>query len=178
MKNIQFSDKRKFFYDCEFMEEPGYLKLISIGVVGEQPAQEFYACNLDAVPGFKRANTWVKNNVLPRLPDINHSVWMSEEHIRDSLSQFIGYSESRPVELWSYFADHDHVLLCWLFGRMVDLPDGMPQYTMDIKQLADHMNIPGNKLPEHKGEAHNALEDAKYHKELFDYLVTQARFDL
>jgi hypothetical protein len=179
VKNILFSDKRKFFYDCEFMELPGYLKLISIGVVGEQPGQEFYACNSDALPEFKRANSWVKNNVIPRLPPVQDRAWKTEKEIQEGLSAFLGYSELRPVELWSYFSDYDHVLLCWLFGRMVDLPDGMPMYTLDLKQLMYHIGVAKEDIPIQKGEAaHDALKDARYHKELYDYLINRVRFDL
>jgi len=177
MKEIQFSNIRKFFYDCEFMEEPGHLKLISIGVVGEQD-QEYYACNSDAREDFPKANPWVKSNVLPRLPAEGHSSWGDEESIRKGLMIFLHPSEDNPVELWSYFADYDHVLLCWLFGSMGNLPAGMPQYTLDLVQLMYHMDLDSGSIPRQKGEVHNALDDAKYHKHLFDYLTNQVRFGL
>lgn len=59
---------RRFFYDTEFIEEPGYLDLISIGIVDEDGNREFYAGNADC--NFDRANDWVRKNVYVCLPPI------------------------------------------------------------------------------------------------------------
>ncbi|WP_428743140.1 hypothetical protein [Tenacibaculum sp.] len=40
-------------------------------------------------------------------------------------------------EFYAYYADYDWVLFCWLFGRMVDLPNGFPMYCKDLKQMLD-----------------------------------------
>lgn len=39
--------------------------------------------------------------------------------------------------LFGYYSAYDHVALCWLFGKMIDLPDTFPKYTYDLKQLFD-----------------------------------------
>ncbi len=41
------------------------------------------------------------------------------------------------VELYAYYGAYDHVALCWLFGKMIDLPEGFPMYTRDLKQMLD-----------------------------------------
>jgi len=174
MKNINFSNKRKFFYDCEFMEKPGFLQLISIGVISEE-GREFYACNSDA--DLRKANSWVKGNVIPILPDkSSNNIWKKEDTIRNEIFSFLNPSEDDPVELWGYYCDYDHVLMSWLFGRMVDLPKGMPMYTLDVRQLIYHMeNI---SVPDQKSGQHNALEDARWVKETYDYLRKVEQWDL
>jgi hypothetical protein len=164
------SKVRRFFYDTEFMEEPGFLDLISIGVVGED-GREFYACNSNAK--LNRANTWVKENVINQLPPMeNRGIggWMTHYEIRHTLLGFLMPSEADPVELWGYYADYDHVLLCWLFGPMIDLPKGMPMYTMDIKQLAVSLDNPP--LPKKPDDLHNALADAKWNRQAYQFLTS------
>ena len=41
------------------------------------------------------------------------------------------------VHLYGYFSAYDHVLLSSLFGAMMDLPNGFPMYTIDLKQMLD-----------------------------------------
>lgn len=41
------------------------------------------------------------------------------------------------VTLYGYYSAYDHVALCWLFGKMIDLPKGFPMYTIDLKQTFD-----------------------------------------
>jgi hypothetical protein len=178
---------RRFFYDTEFMEEPGSIELISIGVVGENvscvrknadPSDDgiplFYACNLSA--DLSQANDWVKNNVFPQLPlpkEDGSPVWMPKDEIREQLLWFLKPSKEDPVELWGYYSAYDHVLLCWLFGRMVDLPEGMPMLTMDVKQYAKML---GNlMLPSHTGEVHNALNDALWTRDAYLFLKNHER---
>lgn len=40
-------------------------------------------------------------------------------------------------ELYGYYSAYDHVALCWLFGKMIDLPKGFPMYTIDLQQMLD-----------------------------------------
>jgi hypothetical protein len=163
-----FEMVRKFFYDTEFMEEPGFLQLISIGVVDESGENEFYCCNLDA--DLDRANDWVKENVIPQLPRgaFFDRKWEHENLLKEKLLKFLNPSEKDPVELWGYYSSFDYVILCWLFGRMVDLPSGMPMITFDIRQLCHHL---GNVIlpPQEKGE-HDALEDARWNRKSFLWL--------
>ena len=41
------------------------------------------------------------------------------------------------VNLYGYYSAYDHVALCWLFGKMIDLPKGFPMYTRDLKHILD-----------------------------------------
>lgn len=42
-----------------------------------------------------------------------------------------------PISFYGYYSAYDHVSLCWLFGKMIDLPKGFPMYTNDLKQMMD-----------------------------------------
>lgn len=92
-------------------------------------------------------------------------------------------------EFYAYYADYDWVVFCWLFGNMIDLPDGFPMYCKDLKQSIDEVlsrpiiggtifgyrNINDlkndSRYPKQCNE-HNALADAKWNKQLHDFLNT------
>ncbi len=159
--------KRKFFYDTEFMENGyGQLELISIGIVDETGKKLYYACNKDA--DLTKANDWVKENVIPKLPVKGSNYWCTVNQIRKGILKFIKPSKVDPVELWGYYSSYDHVLFCWIFGRMIDLPPGMPMLTFDIKQLAETFGNP--ELPPKPEEEHNALADAMWTRKAFLFL--------
>jgi hypothetical protein len=67
-------------------------------------------------------------------------------------------------ELWAWYGAYDHVVVCQLFGRMVDLPKGFPMWTNDLKQEVARVEQLGKPvtLPTlDGGAAHNALHDAR-----------------
>lgn len=73
-------------------------------------------------------------------------------------------------ELWAWYGAYDHVVLCQLFGKMMDLPKGFPMWTNDIRTLAllaGEDNRPG--APVQEGQAHHALNDARHDRDLYDY---------
>ena len=103
-----------------------------------------------------------------------------------------------PIHLYGYYSAYDHVLLSSLFGRMMDLPEGFPMYTIDLKQMLDdraevlfflktgiQLNSPDDKpftlekkleyikgcdsYPKLTGE-HLAVNDAKWTKQFFEFL--------
>lgn len=41
------------------------------------------------------------------------------------------------LEFYGYNSDYDWVVFCWLFGKMIDLPNGFPKYCVDLKQELD-----------------------------------------
>jgi hypothetical protein len=93
--------------------------------------------------------------------------------------------QHNPIELYGYYSAYDHVALCWLFGKMIDLPKGFPMITTDLKQELDRkavlyftdrtldQNISYIKnrddYPKQTNE-HNALADARWNKELYNFI--------
>ena len=55
-------------------------------------------------------------------------------------------------------------------GVTVDLPDGVPMYTHDLKQECDRLGNPP--LPEQADRHHNALADARHVKVMAEALAT------
>jgi hypothetical protein len=83
----------------------------------------------------------------------------------------------QPVsEFYGYYADYDWVLLCSLFGRMIDLPKGFPMYCIDLKQMMQERGLTKEwkqqNCPDPEGE-HNALVDAKWNYQLYSKIISE-----
>ena len=175
-----------YAYDTEFIEHSVYvgiwpfgrrvrtIELISIGIVCED-SREYYAVNADAPWKAIRKHTWLRENVLPSLPrihgdrrdhhprrnfglDFRNPRVKPHQQIADEVRQFLLAGDSAP-ELWASYGAYDHVVHCWLYGSMIDLPNGLPMWTRDLQHEAasHHLHI-----PEQESGAHNALEDARH----------------
>lgn len=149
----------KFWFDTEFYEDGRTIELISIGVVAEDGGT-YYAETISAQQ-LCRKSDWLVANVLPHLRGGDGK---QQSQIACDLIEFM---DEKP-EIWAYYADYDWVVLCQLFGRMIDLPKGWPMYCRDVKQLCDSLGNP--KLPEQPGTEHDALEDAIWTREAWQFL--------
>lgn len=149
------SNRVRYYLDTEFIERPGLLDLISVGVVCED-GRELYAVSSEFAE--HEASEWVRVNVLAKLGNAPRE---TRADIRARLLAFVG--GTRP-EFWGYFADYDWVLLCWLFGPMIDLPNGWPFFCLDLKQEMHARRIAKEDLPPQpsEAEAHDALVDARW----------------
>lgn len=101
-----------------------------------------------------------------------------------------------PIKLYAYYGAYDHVCMMWLWGKMINRPKGLPMFSIDIKQMLDErveklansdfftkfdvsepMTL-AEKLKEIKKHpafpqetnAHNALADARWNKELYEFI--------
>jgi len=148
------------FFDCEFIEDGRTIELLSIGAIRDD-GLTYYA--EIAETDRTRADDWVKENVLPHLT----GPVLPRAEIASSLLAFAGNSP----EWWAYYADYDWVALCQLYGRMIDLPAGWPMYCRDLKQLADECGNPDLKVIPMFGAEHNALSDAWWVRDAYQYLT-------
>lgn len=145
-------------YDTEFYEDGVTIAPLSIAMRRSDGA-ELYAVS-DSLHTMARAaeDEWLRDNVLRWLPItiemssgygvINANVAWDDEHpdygairtldeIRDMVEDFV--LAMPDPELWADYAAYDHVFYAQLFGRMVDLPNGMPMYTNELQQrIRDH----------------------------------------
>ncbi len=151
----------KWFYDTEFSENGYTIDLISIALVSDD-GREYYAVSNEFDED--SCSDWVKQNVLPHLPPC--TTWKSRYQIAAEIRMLLTHNNDKP-ELWAYFADYDHVALCQLYGRMIDLPPGFPMFTMDLKQLMVMNGIQKDQLPKQDGAAHDALADARWVRDAF-----------
>ena len=188
----------RYFYDTEFIEDGQTIELISIGVVSED-GRELYLINNEC--NWERANAWVKENVISKLaPTVHNFVprsvikarlleFLGFRTERQAQENAAGYSldhtyfamhnldpnalvrPAEKIQLWGYYSAYDHVVLCQLFGTMMDLPKGMPMYTRDIKQLCAELGDP--ELPEQGKGEHDALADAQWNRHAYEFLLRQ-----
>jgi hypothetical protein len=184
----------EYFYDTEFIEDGKTIDLISIGIVSSD-GREYYAQSCEYDP--RKANDWVRENVLrhivfcPNYSDLtdsqpflhyrngqclnadysllNECPWRTRNRIHHEIVAFLDPDQYGKPELWGYYSAYDHVAFCQLFGTMMDLPKGFPMYTKDLKQWCDELGSP--ELPKQEVTEHNALEDARWNKSVYDFLM-------
>lgn len=108
----------------------------------------------------------------------------------DSYFKTITENNFTDVRLYGYYSAFDHVCLSWIYGKMINLPEGIPMYTRDLKQTmdeiveelyeSDRLLALGQKVDNFKSRkgypeavnCHNALSDALWNKQLHDFLMT------
>jgi hypothetical protein len=146
---------RRFFYDCEFVEDGVRVDLVSIGVVDET-GREFYAVSTEF--DSSRAIPWVRRHVLDKLPSPADRAWKSRVRIRDELYAFLT-APGEPIELWAWYAAYDHVALAQLWGAMPALPREIPRFTHELAQRWEDAGRPP--LPP-GADRHDALADARH----------------
>jgi hypothetical protein len=179
----------KIYFDTEFLEDGTTIRLISIGLIREDGKSLYRIVNDDQVLIDAWKHPWLKANVLSSLPisteyqmaDLDGTfqdilVWeshdpdfkyvKSREAIAEDVKRFV--LDTPNPELWAYYSAYDHVALCQLYGRMLDLPTGFPMYTNDLKSEIVRLGSP--RVPEQSEGLHNALSDAVWNKETSEYL--------
>lgn len=207
------------------------IDLISIGIVCED-GRHYYAMNRDLNLKHARKNKWLKENVLDKLPEKQPLYpgnggspriwqesmrWLPMSQIKQEVIDFCGgkaewdesgsfyaYRDGTP-EFYGYYADYDWVVFCWMFGTMMDLPNGFPMYCKDLKQMLDeklrnfwislgevksgkHSPVDREATIEEKlnwvknlqgypqqSNEHNALDDAKWNHRLFEFINSGIR---
>jgi hypothetical protein len=168
----------RYYLDCEFDEDGKTIELISIALVHEDGTYLYFVSN-----EFKYCNDWVKAHVLPLL--LPQRYWVPRSVIRQGLIEFLSRGQESieaaaakfgQPEIWAYFADYDWVCLCQLFGKMIDLPKGMPMYCRDLKQLVDEHGVKKSALPAMDPVAtHSALVDATWNKHAHEAILNSLR---
>ena len=154
----------KIWFDTEFIEDGKTIDLISIGMVREDGAT-FYAENSEC--NLHKASPWVVHNVLPHIQG-GSAIW----NRRDMAEYIVAFAGEKP-EFWAYYADYDWVVLCQLFGTMMQLPAHWPKYCRDVKQFCDDVGNP--KLPKQDTAEHHALADAQWTKDAWEWLQMRTR---
>ena len=161
----------RYWLDTEFIED-GH----SIGIVAEDGRDLYY--EVDGA-SLNRASDWVKENVLPHLKHLGHGQHVSWDdfpscpamlrgEIAQCIKAFCDPEQYGKPEFWGYYAGYDWVVLCQLFGRMIDLPKGWPMYCRDIKQWCDELGNP--QLPTQDKDEHHALADARWNQQAWQFL--------
>ena len=148
------------------------------------------------IQGFGKSNIQISK-------ELKHFIYEKEDVLYNKQEldfNSVGDVKSK-IQLYGYYSAYDHVALSWIFGKMIDLPNGFPMYTRDLKQMFDekqesraktitlfketdlHDKYKENKIifPENLKEhpqypkqenEHNALSDAIFVKNLYHFLNT------
>lgn len=145
--------KTRYWFDTEFIEDGERILPLSLGMVCED-GRELY---VEFHTNRSLANDWVKEHVIPHLGPEHHAIGFAEGS--RLIRTFVEYAE-HPPEFWGYYCDYDWVLLCQLYGRMVDLPAHWPMFCLDVKQEAYMLG--DVELPPQEGVEHHALADARW----------------
>lgn len=158
---------RHYCYDTRFLEDGYTIDLISIGIVCDD-GREYYAVNFDADWGRIQKDDWlidnvsigqVKNGEWPNMRDARvKPKWVIANEVREFILESPRSGDT--PHLWSYYGAYDYVALVQLFGKMTSIPDGIPMFTHELKQLMETM--PGSWEPPPNGGEHDALADARW----------------
>lgn len=162
----------KYFYDTEFYEDGERIHLISIGLVAEDGRELYLESSTFVWENFVPNNHWLWENVKPHL--VGGDALKHPKKIADMVRKFITKDGTEfNNELWGYYSAYDHVVLAQLFGRMVDMPDGVPWFTQDIRQLKAMLHNEGweYEFPKQDSTEHHALEDARWTKKAYDDIM-------
>lgn len=167
----------RYFYDWEFQEQQdpqtGLTTIfpISVGMVSDD-GRELYLVNnsyfLWEQQGLVKTSDWVRKNVLNYITDADrvqygYNFKRFGMFIKHFISQGGKITDRSYVELWGYFASYDHVALAQCFGSMLQLPDCIPMFTKDIKQL-----VGGQRIGFTPEEEHHALSDARWNRQVWE----------
>jgi 3' exoribonuclease, RNase T-like len=145
----------RYWFDTEFIDDGRTIDLISIGIVAED-GREYYAESADC--DYAAASDWVTEHVLPHLTGERKP----RNQIADEIKEFVGV---KP-EFWAYYAAYDWVVLCQLYGTMMQLPQTWPMWCRDLKQYVWSL---GDTFLQ-SSRQHNALDDARWAKEAWSRL--------
>lgn len=156
-----------YFLDTEFVEDGSAIMPISIGIVAEDGRELYLELQFDEDKA--RAHNFVREHVLPHLRT-PRQCRVTKEQARKSILGFIGDDPS--PQFWAYYADYDWVLICQLFGTMIDLPERFPKFCMDLQQWYVRLGRPNGVKPTKPKNVHNALADAKWNLEFYHSLNT------
>lgn len=178
-------DHVKYWYDTEFIDDGRTIDLVSIGIVAEDN-RELYLVSSEFDQAKLKANPWLVSNVWPSLPtfkhpkgtrcacgpghlDLNHPAVRSRGQIARAVREFLFDNDDTPIRLWSWYSSYDDVALKQLFGTMATLPTGIPWRTNDIEQDAERLGVV-DLMPKPPQGQHNALIDARYHRQLWQFV--------
>ena len=154
----------RIYLDTEFLDNGITIELISVGLV-KSDGSTLYLENSEFDWNRSCVSGWLRKNVKPYLQGGSSSATRSE--IAQRVVEFVG---PQP-EFWAYFADYDWVVICQLYGRMLDVPKGWPTLCMDLKQEMMRLGKARHDLPVQISVAHNALNDAIWVKDAHEHLM-------
>lgn len=108
--------------------------------------------------------------------EVKDFIYTSEGKCCSNADKHLKKNLNTNISFYGWYSDYDWVVFCWLFGKMIDLPKGFPQYCNDLAQTFNEKKklIKGRLKDQHdypiNNGVHNALEDARWNKKLHKFL--------
>lgn len=165
----------RIYHDWEFLENGETIRPIAVAMCtddGRELYRVFREIEEDALYNEITEHPWLMANVVPHLPLRAGSP--PGAFALDRLSPYVGYRDQirtnvqdfldgypAGVELWGWYSSYDHVCLAQLFGRMIDLPKGLPMLTRDLKQRQDRFKKEDRELPGYGTSGHHPLAEVR-----------------
>lgn len=150
-----------YYFDTEFLDDGQTIDLISIGIVCED-GREYYAVSANFAEW--RATPWLRKHVLNHIPqDFRRT---PRGILAMEVSAFLEPGEKNRI--WGWYPAYDWVALCQLYGPMIDRPSHFPKRPDDLRQLVGGFRV------RQAGTKHNALEDARYVRDLHRAWIVEA----
>jgi hypothetical protein len=148
----------RYFVDAEFVEDGTTIMPISLALAAEDGRELYLEFEFDEA----RANVhdFVRENVLPHLREDRRR---SREEARLLILAFVG--DDPEPHFWGWYASYDWVLLCQVFGTMMELPPHFPYFIRDLMQVCEEQGVPRSELPRDPVNVHDALADARWIRE-------------
>lgn len=144
----------RFYFDTEFLDDGIHIDLISIGIVTDD-LRELYMVSSEFDDRRLTPDHWLRTHVL------NHIPANQKKHRRLDIAREVSHFLEDCTELWGWYCAYDWVVLCQLFGPMVDRPKHFPKLAHDVKQRADAIGF-NEKISKSGFTRHNALDDARW----------------
>lgn len=174
-----------YFLDTEFVEDGFTIMPISLGLVCEDNRSLYVEFEHDEEKAC--AHEFVRANVLPHLLGRERHTKLQA---RATILDFLGLPKhpakhpakhlaesKKSIMFWAYYADYDWVVWCQIFGTMMDLPEALPKFCMDLQQWWWQLGCPKGVKPPKSFKTHNALADAdwnfSFYKKLEAYVQAQ-----
>lgn len=188
----------RYFLDSEFVEDGKTIDLISIGLVCEDGrafyciSKEFdflRAWNDVWIrenvlrPIYQESDSCRDDFNLERAVDVIRRVGRSRAEIAEAIYQFLayeaisdGYKEATKCSedcyaeclFWTPFGSHEWVAFLQLLGSPDNLPEDLPTYCQNIKQL--RMSLGNPDIPTKRSDTYNILEAALWLRDAWVFL--------
>lgn len=159
--------KTLFSFDAEFVDTGNSVELISIGLVRQDGAELYLENGNFLERSGHLLDDWMNQHVMGKTfmitaPDDDRIVPHAD--MAGLVSRFLLADGSSP-SIWAHYAPYDYVAFAQLFGRVIDIPDGLPRFAMDFRVMQELTGIkPPSQSPEN---SHHALIDARWGKLAF-----------
>lgn len=180
----------KYFLDTEFEPTPP-AQLLSMAVVAEDGSSFYYETHESLKAEEWYPTLFVRDHVLPRLYVRNKrsnyisdhyfnelkidTLLANQDELRRLLVGFIG-TDTKPY-FYAWYGAQDWVFIVQLFGgQFSNMPKDWPGYYIDLKVMVQDYSKTKEQVLEavpKPTDAHFALADALWNRELYRWLTTQ-----